>query len=331
MKRFFVAVSFFFLPAYVSACDCGGGSPCRVLEETNAVFVGRALSNETISPEDQPGGGGRYSVKVTFAINESFRAVSGSLATVHTTHGSGSCGYQFEIGKEYLIFARNEDGLLSTSICSKTQPVSEAAALLKQFRAQASGKKPAAAFGVLFKSPKPLSDERRQPMPNVPVIATGPNGEKVATETDALGVYEFQDLPQGFVELRPILPTGLVTRESMGSDVSRVEAKPGTACENNFPIFSDGYIKGKILFAGDRSPSGMVQLLAFDPIPIGSFSTMLAPDGTYTLSVPWAGKYGLKLLGADGKYLCDLDFTFTAQESQKLANVVLQACTGPKK
>lgn len=37
----------------------------------------------------------------------------------------GSCDYTFEVGKKYLIYAYNDNGKLSTNICSRTAPLEE--------------------------------------------------------------------------------------------------------------------------------------------------------------------------------------------------------------
>jgi hypothetical protein len=55
---------------------------------------------------------------------------------VFTGYGGGDCGYPFEVGKQYIVWAnRNEEwapGELSTGICSFTTPLEAASEQLRQ-------------------------------------------------------------------------------------------------------------------------------------------------------------------------------------------------------
>jgi hypothetical protein len=64
---------------------------------------------------------------VTFAVDRAWKGeVRHSLVLV-TGAGSGDCGFPFEEGKVYLVFARHDDeGALATLACSRTAPVTEA-------------------------------------------------------------------------------------------------------------------------------------------------------------------------------------------------------------
>ncbi len=52
---------------------------------------------------------------------------NGEYVTVFTGMGDGDCGFNFQIGKSYLVYANNEtqDGeeLLRTNICTRTAEV----------------------------------------------------------------------------------------------------------------------------------------------------------------------------------------------------------------
>jgi hypothetical protein len=52
-----------------------------------------------------------------------------------TGYGGGDCGYQFEVGIEYVIYAyKNSAGRLETGICMRTRPLAEAAEDVKYIR-----------------------------------------------------------------------------------------------------------------------------------------------------------------------------------------------------
>jgi len=58
---------------------------------------------------------------VTFLVRHSYRGEQQKTIVVHTGLGGGDCGFRFEIGKQYLVYAyRDESDQLSTGICSGT-------------------------------------------------------------------------------------------------------------------------------------------------------------------------------------------------------------------
>ena len=74
---------------------------------------------------------------VTFDVMHSYRGVEGQRVDVETGLGGGDCGFSFEVGREYLVFAdRDESGRLSTGICSDTAPVEKSAANLAYLRGE---------------------------------------------------------------------------------------------------------------------------------------------------------------------------------------------------
>src|SRR5689334_14763519 len=96
-------------------------------------------------------------LKVSFSGLHSYRGEVPADAIVETGMGGGDCGYWFEKGKSYLVVAWKEDnGSLSTGICSGTTPLVNAGAELrvlrgepptsgdlKEWRARDDGSKPA--------------------------------------------------------------------------------------------------------------------------------------------------------------------------------------------
>jgi hypothetical protein len=68
-------------------------------------------------------------LRVTLSVDRVIKGSSGASVTLITGHGGGDCGYPFEVGSKYLIFVwKGRDGLLRTSICTRTKPASTAGA-----------------------------------------------------------------------------------------------------------------------------------------------------------------------------------------------------------
>src|SRR5262245_44385763 len=116
------------------ACLCGrGGLPCEAFYAADAVFVGR------VEAIDSQNTGSFGSVRVPFRIIEAFRGVS--TTQVELTIGTTSCDFNFVVGRRYIVYARRLPGgeTLTTSKCSRTGELSEAADDLEFARAQTTG------------------------------------------------------------------------------------------------------------------------------------------------------------------------------------------------
>ena len=94
----------------VSACSCSEPAGFPDLDDHAAVFAGRiAHVRGTVmhSPGDDP-----RSVemrRVTFELLESWRGPRQETLAVYTGTGGGDCGYDFEEGAEYVVFAAHAD------------------------------------------------------------------------------------------------------------------------------------------------------------------------------------------------------------------------------
>ena len=123
------------------ACQCSPlGSPCAAIENSDAViFSGTAL--EVSNPgdsADRPAA--ERLVQVRFSVNEPFRGASASTIVVSTPEQSGMCGYEFEAGESYLVFASRTSQGVFTSACSRTTHLSVAKDDLEMLHEAAQGR-----------------------------------------------------------------------------------------------------------------------------------------------------------------------------------------------
>src|SRR6202000_1556667 len=69
----------------------------------------------------------REPLKVTFSAVHTYRGETGKEVSVKTGLGMGDCGFDFQKGNRYLVFAHKEDtGDLTTSICTGTSLLKDA-------------------------------------------------------------------------------------------------------------------------------------------------------------------------------------------------------------
>ena len=107
------------------ACSCiEPGSYEEEFERNDWVFDGVVMSKKekksllgTHSSADL--------VEWTLQVNGSWKGDATELITVYSAESGASCGYEFEIGKRYAVFAREIDELIEVSLCSKTSIIAD--------------------------------------------------------------------------------------------------------------------------------------------------------------------------------------------------------------
>jgi hypothetical protein len=137
MKRIILALVLSLFPTLfaqpVHACSCAATPPpLRALIEAKAVFVGEVLSKETFEVTDKFGT--QPVVRVKFAVSRVWKGVEGAEAIIHTSAYEPACGYRFEKGKKYLVYAYSDRwglGVLETGICNRTKELRDAATDLR--------------------------------------------------------------------------------------------------------------------------------------------------------------------------------------------------------
>jgi len=99
----------------VYACSCIMPEPPQEsLENSAAVFSGSVTSVTERGNEKS----------INLTTDTFWKGEAVSDVTLSTPRDSAGCGFNFEIGKTYLIYAHeNEDGSLGTTLCSRTHEI----------------------------------------------------------------------------------------------------------------------------------------------------------------------------------------------------------------
>lgn len=109
------------IPSTIYACSCAEIPTVEEeLERSKAVFTGNAITIKEQRHLD-----GSITKSVLFGVTKTWKGVSESQVIITTGLGGGDCGYEFEQGKEYLVYANNssmygEKDDLVTIICDRT-------------------------------------------------------------------------------------------------------------------------------------------------------------------------------------------------------------------
>ena len=104
------------VPRSADACSCmGPQAPCEATWRVDSVFVAQVVRVERTSTH----------VRAHLMSLETLHGPSG-IVSVDTGTGGGDCGYGFQQGETYLIYARGDrSGRYSTGICDRTRRISE--------------------------------------------------------------------------------------------------------------------------------------------------------------------------------------------------------------
>lgn len=142
------------------ACSCiPPGTPAQEFQKSSHVFVGLVSSVQRVEPpqpirlnwlesliEDirsvvtgrkpppAPVRGQPYTL-VTLGVQERFKGVHGRVVTLREAPDSAACGYPFERGKTYVVYAQRHQGALVSGICSLTGLVTDPGTGISRLRA----------------------------------------------------------------------------------------------------------------------------------------------------------------------------------------------------
>jgi len=285
------------LPQPGAACSCtaGAGKPCEEYWGTEGHFVGRAVSVEVVE-----GAKDFWPRRFQFEVLESFIGVEGPTAEVWTGMGGGDCGFEFQIGKSYLIYAgRTRDGRLHTSICSPTRSASRAGDAIAYARQVAAGTAKTSLYGRVQLEQRTESQETDEDgVAGVTVDIEGPRGQRFSVVTQKDGSFEIQGELKGKYTLRAEVPEGLPPVEPQ-----TVEILPGQCAGALLEVPILGTFTGRILgFNGKPLKDVSVSLFEIEdpgepPSEVDSYPT--DSEGLYTLPNYPEGIYLIAVEGDD--------------------------------
>lgn len=105
-------------PSLAGACSCVESDPGEELRRSEVVFTGTVVTSE---PRSAPGSPGfDNTVDHTVEVERVYKGDLAAEITVIGVQDTSSCGYAFEPGR-YLVYGEeDEEGHVTTSLCSAT-------------------------------------------------------------------------------------------------------------------------------------------------------------------------------------------------------------------
>jgi len=113
-------------PIKGSACSCVPvGTVQEELDRSSDVFSGKVISIVDPSKNKKIRSSADL-VEVTIEVIQSWKGSKESEVVVYTEISSASCGFEFSLNEEYLVYANEVDGQLRVSLCSRTAQLTAA-------------------------------------------------------------------------------------------------------------------------------------------------------------------------------------------------------------
>jgi hypothetical protein len=138
--RYLLSAAALLLGTHAYACDCAEPpAPKKALEGAAAVLLAEA--DKVVVEGDTR--------IVTFKVDRWWKGGDKAEVTAFTHKDGATCGYRFEKGKKYLVYARmDKNKQLHVSLCSRTRTEKQAEEA-GDFKELGEGKKPAVALSEL--------------------------------------------------------------------------------------------------------------------------------------------------------------------------------------
>lgn len=287
----------------IFSCFCREkSSVCNAYGDARAVFIGKVVEGKSIERMSDMLKAGTNDLTFSFKVSRGFiGATADQTIDVHTGFGFGDCGFPFEKGEEYIVYAYQygDSKDLSTGICTRTTHISRARedisgleALFKTKGASVTGK-------VTRYERSSLLGEPWLPVARAGVKLVRSEDQKpFLAETNSQGQFIFAGLGPGKYRLVPPLDKGWRVRDYETQEFLLNEH--GCAI-NNLSVINDTEIEVKVVDPDGQPVKNIwVELV---PTTVPSSSKFLsvdeftvtnpegearffdAPPGTYTLSV----------------------------------------------
>jgi len=333
----------------LQACSCLGFGPAcsEALSPSNsAIFLGRveSIGYSLFSFF-------RGTVSVDFSVQETFKGKPQRRVKVNTKASEAACGFPFEVGKQYIVYATEEWAGLYTSICHRTIPLEIAEQDLQYLRNLPTLPETSTIFGSYKRytydpafipkytpsimdhySPPEEYYRAMAPMTGETVTATATDGQIRRSKIDKDGSFMLSGLSPGTYKVEVTFPVNLTKPRGYvrgrGPRTESVEVSPKGCAQVTFRAEPNGRLSGRIIDANGRAlPNVEIRVWVNKPAFVfwlADSSVKNADDGTFDIGGLPPGEYVL------GAYVLALPSGYPQdpETRDRLFRATLRYCPG---
>ena len=204
----FVVGTWLAAPAVAHACSCNSPLPSSPASARafDVVFAGTMTRLERpeawlrVNPDGSVElGFGEGPSRATFDVHRVYRGRDAREVVLTLDR---SCDPPFKVGQEWLVYALEREGIVATSVCSRTRLREEAASDVEYLDGAARGVPQGVLYGAAHQR---IIDASGQPQLRVlfeslQVVAAASDGRRFVTPTDSKSTYQLV-LPPGNFEI----------------------------------------------------------------------------------------------------------------------------------
>ncbi len=225
-----------------------------------------------------------------FSVTESLKGTAGQEIVIRTINQDSACGFKFETGSDYLVFAYRDPKSQSwwTSLCTRTHKSVNDDADLQWIRGLAKAPTGGEIFGTVRSfSPGDKGVGVSSPLSNIRVTVTGPISKAIIT--DSSGQFRTTALPPGAYTVSAVAPTGY---PAFSNEKVSVHDR-GCAVVDFSTDIGWSRIRGHVYFANGAPARGLV--LTAENIDAKSWEQLAesTKNGSFDLSPLGPGRYVL--------------------------------------
>lgn len=328
MKKLLLLTFLLFLfPDEGNACSCAGTPvPCEAYWKSSAVFLGTVIYTTNTANR------GEYdfhSRVFRFTVDKAFRGVEAKEVEVLTGSGGGDCGYGFQLGGQYVVYAyRDNTNRLYTGICSRTRLASDADADLAYVRDLPKLEPGGTISGEIKLQRRSETDGYDvTPLKGVKLLLAG-RGKDYEAITDEKGNYKVSGVQPGTYRVTVKLPEGT----SVHRAEQEVEVSGKGCAQASFWLETNTRVTGKVVdSAGLPAADVLMELM-----PIGGntyiSSTFVRSDseGRYEMKLIAPGRYllGVRIVGSAGATYVPFPQTYYPGVSEKSEAAIITISEG---
>ena len=291
------------------ACSCmESGTPCESFGKAAAVFVGTVTGVHEHDPfkgkdlaerrKLSDSGVSDWTVMAyKFSVEQAYLGVTDSEIEIFTGRGMGDCGFRFETGQRYIVYANRYKDKLSTSICTRTMPFSRATEDIAFLGTLSSAAPGVTIYGTVSRSQDDKSkgsEIKSEPLSPDVVITIEGESEQREIRPDAEGRYRVSGLQPGRYKVSLRLPETLTTPRN---DEVLTVADRGCGAVGWY-ITDNGHVNGRVVNAYGEPVARILVSLINPGASVteyavklertkddGYFSFSAVPRGTYNIAV----------------------------------------------